>query len=638
MRPFLFVVLSLVLLAPPAGAQGQPAAQCPSGWQAWTTYCYLFVNTTQLTWANAIKDCRDKQSHLLRVETLDEYTFIRKGIQLFPSDDYWTALNNLGSVGAAGNASTAYMWGDDEYPLASVVQNNWDREPNNNNRFNCAMMSIQATLSMGDCNERHAYICQMAKPSAGCQQNWYVSFGGDTCFFFSNASDWGSTKSWEDARKACDGMGSHLVTISTSDVQNFLAEYAPTTYYGRQQFWTGLNDRATEGSFQWVDGTQYTANAFAGQWRQEPNNLAGTEHCGAMLPGGKWNDADCTDTKNYICRQPLPNANSMAMNLGCGSWTRAGRSCISIYNSPLRNWTDARAFCQRQGGDLLKFDTETDSDWIRMQAVNGYVLKGSSAGFWIGLNDQAQENTFVWTDGSEPFGYILAWTQEPNRLVNYGPNCASMASDGRFLDEDCDKDYAIAACEEPSTNGACAQNWQSYNGHCYFFDGNNWRQGKTEALNVCKRNSLSGNPTFLIFETMDEYTWVNSILPGGSSGGRLFWTGLISTGGMDWIWDGVFQDPKLTQQIVTWDSEPNNWGGNEDCVEIIQAGTLNDGSCGTPNGYICQRYLHLPPITTLNPAGRDAAYTAASGAGRIHHHLTAIGVTVVVSFIGKFFL
>jgi hypothetical protein len=28
-------------------------------------------------------------------------------------------------------------------------------------------------------------------------------------------------------------------------------------------------------------------------------------------------------------------------------------------------------------------------------------------GYFIGLNDQAVENTFVWADGSEPPGYLL---------------------------------------------------------------------------------------------------------------------------------------------------------------------------------------------------------------------------------------
>lgn len=641
------------------GAQGQQAPQCPFGWQTWTDYCYLFVNTTKLTWQNANKDCRDKQSHLLRIETLDEYTYIRKGLMLFPSDDYWSALNNLGGIGATANASNRFMWGDDEYPSNAVVTNNWDHEPNNNDILDCVMMNVQVTLSVGDCNERHAYICQM-QPSGttGCPSPWKMADGADSCYFISNATDWGQMVNWEEARKTCESMGTsgnsaYMVKITTPDVQNYLLEFLPNAYYGRQQFWTGLNDQKVEGTFQWSDGTAYTASNFAGAWRQEPNNLAGAEHCVALLPGGKWNDAGCTDTKNYICRKALPSANSMAMNLGCGSWTRSGRSCVYIVNNPPLNWNDARTFCQANGGDLIKFDSKTDADWMTMQAVNGYALKGTNAGFWIGLNDLKVPNTFVWIDGSEPQGDILIWTQEPNRLVNYGPNCASLASSGQFLDEDCDTDYAIAACEEPTMNGGCGSNWLSHNNRCYFFDGNNWKQGKTEALNRCKAVAQTSNPTLLTLETVDEYNWVVSSLPGGTNGGKMFWTTLTSTGGMDWIWDGVFQDPKITQQIVQWDSEPNNWGGSEACVEVIQAGTLNDASCGNLNGFICQKYLDLPPITTLsllpvtplsllpvttlNPGGSTAVLPGNSGV-TFPHHGPAFVLAAVATVLGKMLL
>ena len=45
-------------------------------------------------------------------------------------------------------------------------------------------------------------------------------------------------------------------------------------------------------------------------WRVEPNNLAGHEHCGALLPRGKWGDFNCDDMNNYICRLALPGCKS----------------------------------------------------------------------------------------------------------------------------------------------------------------------------------------------------------------------------------------------------------------------------------------------------------------------------------------
>lgn len=57
---------------------------------------------------------------------------------------------------------------------------------------------------------------------------------------------------------------------------------------------------------------------FVRAWREEPNNLAGQEYCGALLPGGVWSDRNCDDQMNYICRRTLPDglcSNSLASAL-----------------------------------------------------------------------------------------------------------------------------------------------------------------------------------------------------------------------------------------------------------------------------------------------------------------------------------
>lgn len=627
----LFAVTFCILALVTAAQNVSP--QCDSGWETWTNFCYLFVNTTQASWTSAQTECSARQAYLLRIETTDEYTFIGKTMQWYPSNGYWTALNNLGGMGTNANSTTTFMWGNDEYAIDAVVNNNWDREPLNTDSHDCVGMNIQGTLSVIDCSQRHGYVCEMQQPAKGCPAPWTPGYGGIRCYFISQAGNWSLTLNWEQARKTCESMGTlsnkaYMVKITSLDVQNFLAEQLPSAYFGRQQFWTGLNDIANEGQLIWSDGTPIGSANFSGIWRVEPNNLAGTEHCGVLLPRAKFIDADCTDTRNYICRKGLPSTNSLVMNMGCGSWTRAGRSCVGVYTQPYRNWTDARAFCQRMGGDLLKFDTQTDADWLTMQAVNGYQLKGVS-GFWIGLNDQAVENTFVWTDGTEPYGSILSWTQQPDRLVNYGANCASMSSKGLFFDEDCNRDYAVAACEEPAnSNGGCNTNWSSGNGNCYFFDSNNWHL-KKEAINFCKQNSMSGSATLLTLNTVDEYNWVTSNVPGGPNGGQLYWTTLIAYDGMDWGFDGLTQAPNVTASIVQWDSEPNNFGGNENCVEIIQAGTLNDQSCSKINGYICQEFLNLPPISMLNPPGKNSI--VAGSAGLTAHYSFAIIIPILIA-------
>jgi hypothetical protein len=40
-----------------------------------------------------------------------------------------------------------------------------------------------------------------------------------------------------------------------------------------------------------------------------------------------------------------------------------------------------------------------------------------------------------------------------------------------------------------------------------------------------------------------------------------------------------------------WDYEPNNWGGNGNCVEMEEFGFINDNNCAENKGFIYQKFL-----------------------------------------------
>lgn len=41
-----------------------------------------------------------------------------------------------------------------------------------------------------------------------------------------------------------------------------------------------------------------------------------------------------------------------------------------------------------------------------------------------------------------------------------------------------------------------------------------------------------------------------------------------------------------------WNSEPNDWFGNEDCAAILIDGVYNDMDCTAQTGFICE-YLNI---------------------------------------------
>jgi len=63
-------------------------------------------------------------------------------------------------------------------------------------------------------------------------------------------------------------------------------------------WWIGLNDLETEGTFKWVSGEPITYTRWA---TGEPNNL-NNEDCAQLYPDGTWNDKACSSPwYRYLC-------------------------------------------------------------------------------------------------------------------------------------------------------------------------------------------------------------------------------------------------------------------------------------------------------------------------------------------------
>ncbi|XP_062430464.1 C-type lectin domain family 4 member F-like [Rhea pennata] len=61
-----------------------------------------------------------------------------------------------------------------------------------------------------------------------------------------------SKKTWEDSEAFCTAVKAHLASISSAEEQEYIAGQA-----GNLQYWIGLTDRVKEGTWRWVDGTEY---------------------------------------------------------------------------------------------------------------------------------------------------------------------------------------------------------------------------------------------------------------------------------------------------------------------------------------------------------------------------------------------
>ena len=103
---------------------------------------------------------------------------------------------------------------------------------------------------------------------------------------------------WEEAKLACEQLGGHLVTITSSEEQDFIESLDSTTCIGEWSVWIGLSKPEGTGPWTWITGEPYEYTHWA---NTEPS---GDGSCVAMRTknyGYGWNDADANTPFAYVC-------------------------------------------------------------------------------------------------------------------------------------------------------------------------------------------------------------------------------------------------------------------------------------------------------------------------------------------------
>ncbi|XP_062384742.1 C-type lectin domain family 6 member A-like [Sardina pilchardus] len=146
--------------------------------------------------------------------------------------------------------------------------------------------------------------CQSGK----CSDDWEPH--GGHCYFFSK-----KYLNWTQSQEECVHMKSNLTIVNDEEEQKFLMRKIKQKMdHGGDKFWIGLNDRWTEGVWQWVDKSPLNTNQKFWQ-RNEPDDWKGIdneypdgEDCarmGARTFKGKsaagWVDTACERKFTFIC-------------------------------------------------------------------------------------------------------------------------------------------------------------------------------------------------------------------------------------------------------------------------------------------------------------------------------------------------
>ncbi|XP_059846885.1 hepatic lectin-like [Hypanus sabinus] len=102
---------------------------------------------------------------------------------------------------------------------------------------------------------------------------------------------------WSDAEKLCERKNSKLVVINSQEEQEYIRMNANCDR------WIGLHDRAKNGTWRWVDGTDYASNVKF--WANgEPNGTGGVdEDCALVGENGLWHARPCKTWLFLICEK-----------------------------------------------------------------------------------------------------------------------------------------------------------------------------------------------------------------------------------------------------------------------------------------------------------------------------------------------
>eukprot|EP00746_Dinoflagellata_sp_MGD_P015680 gnl/MRDRNA2_/MRDRNA2_134945_c0_seq1.p1 gnl/MRDRNA2_/MRDRNA2_134945_c0~~gnl/MRDRNA2_/MRDRNA2_134945_c0_seq1.p1 ORF type:complete len:790 (-),score=115.93 gnl/MRDRNA2_/MRDRNA2_134945_c0_seq1:108-2477(-) len=302
--------------------------QCEPGWVMWQDSCYLLIEKS-VPYGEAVQLCDDHaQSKLVSITSFEENLIVQK---LCGKRICWLGLRE-------DPHSEVWRWTDGTKPTYA----NWHPgEPNNLDMtdekvammhfsWNVVKRTLKGEWARGEWFDVPAIfdqpnsICEKRMFSKGCSAGW-LQFG-ESCYRLMI-----SKSSYGEAKRRCQGVGAHLVSIQDQDEQDYVQRLC-----GERMCWLGLQEHKMDGSpkmqitdgiteeWYWIDGSpKYFRNWAAG----EPNNAGGStdENAAVLNFNFQWAIKDATAWGKQ--------GQSSTTVSGARSWGIGAKSSSSLQNS-----------------------------------------------------------------------------------------------------------------------------------------------------------------------------------------------------------------------------------------------------------------------------------------------------------------
>ncbi|XP_033960954.1 macrophage mannose receptor 1-like isoform X3 [Pseudochaenichthys georgianus] len=555
---------------------------------------YQLNSQSALTWPQAEASCKQQGASLLSIYDFHQQAFV-------------TAL-----LGTGGNKLWTGLFLDPEHgwkwsngrPYRYM---NWDSgHPLADPGHNCAIAdpAVQYSWQSSLCSKKLGYICYSkaaealptkAAETGFCSASW-IPYNGH-CFNLNRTQ-----KTWPDAQRDCRFEGGDLATIRNVEDQSFVI--SQLGYKSTDDLWIGLNDRKTEGQFDWID---HSTVSFTSWEFGKPAVSTDIKDC-ILIRGenGNWADRVCEEKHGSICMKmsaSIPSGNEVEQDNGCKrGWRKHGSYCYFI-GIQTKTLEEAKDDCRRSNSYLADVSNAVDNAFL----VSFVGLRPEKY-FWLGLSNQNDIDQFVWTNANS-----VRFTHWNAEMPGHRQGCVAMTTGffaglwdvlpctnkEKYICKHLAEGEVLTPAPPSVTPTKCTVDWTRLGSRNYCFklferessDSKTWY----EARDFCM--ALGGD--LLSIHSSEELKSIQTRYDSGRT-----WIGLSApdpTTGYVWS-DG---SPLHFQH---WEvGEPNNRNNAESCTEMqmYSVWKWNDVHCERYRNWLCQIRAGVTPNPTPGPVTPD---------------------------------
>ncbi|XP_076075782.1 C-type mannose receptor 2-like [Mytilus galloprovincialis] len=267
------------------------------------------------------------------------------------------------------------------------------------------------------------------------------------------------------------------------------------------------------------------------------------------------------------------------------SWSHYGDKCFFLSRDN-ETFADSLKLCEvigRQYGRSASLATVDDAK--TQQFLANLMIKINSIGMYIGLNDLVTEGEFHWiANGKQATYFNWGPTQPNNRGGN--ENCVAMRVDPVI---GFNYSWTDGPCTVPTTY-ICEMVWSHYGDKCFFLSRDN--ETFADSLKLCEvigRQYGRSASLATVDDAKTQQFLANLMIKINSIGMYIGLNDLVTEGEFHWISNG-----KQATYFNWGPTQPNNRGGNENCVAMRVDPVIGfnyswtDGPCTVPTTYICE--------------------------------------------------